>query len=505
MYDRGSVEASLQGQKFIIENQEILVPQIRENHQGHSMKTDTKNPADYIRAAVDFRAGVFDAIAEKNPGHIWSVSTFSNVRKVLIINAASRSGSSLLFDLLKKNPEIYSLSGEGVPFLKLNGFTSDSFPSDEISREMSGDMARVLSLSRDFLSDCSVRTDPNDVFKDPELLDQYIDDVALRFPLQWPGCLLPYERLKIIFQDAFTRYRKNRLVFRAEEFYLELLSALRNEDPSINPYYYDIPAGMVKEKFPGLEIPSGPPNAVLTIEEPPFIVLKPGRKINEQNLLEKTLLLKSSADCYRMGFLETLFPCADIRVVCLIRNPAASINGLYDGWLSPRGFFSRNLSSLNGGTAVQGKPVLAIQGYSDRYEWGVSWWKYEFPSGWENYLRSRLEEVCAFQWCSANKAVQEYKRTSGKQNCQVRYENIIANDALRKQEIEKILDLSGIPQISIHQMSLNSLPVIQATYPPFPFRWKKKEAILKPVLESSSVNDVCVQLGYDRARMEEWL
>ncbi|MDD5669425.1 MAG: hypothetical protein PHE58_05280 [Candidatus Omnitrophica bacterium] len=469
------------------------------------MKNDSKNPAEYIRAAINFRADVFDAIAERNPGTIGAMSTLGNVKKVLIINASSRSGSSLLFELLKKNPEIYSLSGEGVPFLKLNGFTGDSFPSDEIAGEMTGDMVRVLNLSRDFLSDCSIKTDPNDVIKDPALRDQYIDDLALRFPLQWPGFSFSYERFKNLALAAFNNYRRNRFVFRAEEFYLELVAVLRNEDPSINPYYYDIPAGMVKEKFPGLEVPVGPPNPVLTIEEPPFIVLKPMRKINEQHLFEKTLLLKSSADCYRMGFIETLFPCADIRVVCLTRNPAASINGLYDGWLSSRGFFSRNLRSLSGGRTASEGNILSIQGYSERYEWGGSWWKYELPLGWEKYSRSRLEEVCAFQWCSANTAVQEYKHTSGKQNCQVRYENIIANADSRKHEIEKIIDIAGIPQISIHQMSLNMLPVMQATYPPFPFRWKKKEDMLKPLLESPSVNLVCAQLGYDRARMEEWL
>lgn len=113
---------------------------------------------------------------------------------------------------------------------------------------------------------------------------------------------------------------------------------MRRVYSEVDPYYYDIPEDMVRAAFPGLARPSNPPNDVLMIEEPPFILLKPARKAADRGLASKTLVLKSTFNSYRMDFIRELFPDARISVIFLTRNPGASINGLYDGWLH-RGFF----------------------------------------------------------------------------------------------------------------------------------------------------------------------
>jgi len=467
------------------------------------MRLDTEKPANYICQTLDFRRDVFEKIVIKDSDQIWLKASLKDVKKVVIIASASRSGSSLLFAILNKIPRVYSLSGESVPFYKLNGLSSYAFASDEIPQEVSERRDYWFGLSRDFLSDFTLSKYEDDIFKVEKMLEQYIDSLALRFPLQWPGVFFSYEIFMRLARQAYEAYLKTHKRFCKEEFYLELIWFLRLEYKTINPYYYDIPCEMIQRKFPKLKIPSGPPFSAITIEEPPFILLSPAKKVSESDLSEKILLLKSSADSYRLSFFETLFPYADIKIIYLTRNPAASINGLYDGWLH-RGFFSHNLSAFLK-TQNSGSKMLEIVGYSDCYEWGKWWWKYDLPGGWQDYTQKHLEEVCAFQWLSANKAIRGYLKKSQKKYCWVKYENMISNLELRKKEINKILDFMGLGSEAIEQLSLDKLPIVQATQVPRVYRWKKRKNIILPLLEDSKIYEMAAELGYDKNNNEEWL
>lgn len=463
------------------------------------MKIDIEKPADYMRNVVDFRRNIFDRIASTCPARVWLKASTKDVRKIVVIAAASRSGSSLLFSILKRIPGVYSLSGESVPFYKINGLYSDLSLSDEVPKGALIRQDQWFDLSRDLLSDFSLAAEGNGIIKEENMLGQYIDDLALRFSLQWPGAGLSYEAFTSLARQSYGAHVKAHDVFCAEEFYLELILALRRKYKAINPYYYDISVGMIREKFPGLEIPSGPPHNTLMIEEPPFILLRPGKKPGKEDLSDKVLLLKSSADCYRMPLLEAVFPNADIRIIYLTRNPFGSVNGLYDGWLY-RGFFSHNLTEI---LRDQGE-VLGISGYSDRYDWGKWWWNYDLPPGWQGYIHKRLEEVCIFQWYSANNAVQEYLRKTGKGHCQVRYEDIIRGSASRAAEIDKITDFTGISSSAAGRLNLDRLPVVQATEPPQPYRWKNRKDMLLSLLDDPKISGMSKGLGYRKNDIEEW-
>ena len=471
-------------------------------YQNPTMEVDIHRPSDCIKRVVQYRKTVFDKIEKKEPSRIWLKASFRDVKKVIIINSASRSGSSLLFTLLKKIPVIYSLSGESVPFYKLNGFSFDSFSSDEIPPgEMKKKVVRSV-LSRDFLSDFSLNQTPRDIFNNNRLLDQYINDLALRFSLQWPQVSFSYELFNNLAKMALGTYKKNNRIFCKEEFYLELLWFLRRAYKAINPYYYDLPIKMIKRKFPRLKIPSGPPNNIVSIEEPPFILLSPSKKVSAEDLLRKSLLLKSSVDCYRMPFIESLFPRAEIKIIYLTRNPLGCINGLYDGWLH-RGFFSHNLSFFFHKKKT-GPKMLKIAGYSDRQEWGKWWWKYDLPPRWEDYTQYPLERVCAFQWHDANRAMQKYLHKGKKQYCLIRYESLIRSSESRRKEIGKILDFLGMRSDVVRRLELDVLPVIQATKKPQPFRWKRRKGLLVPLLDSPEISKMCVWLGYDKNNLKEW-
>jgi len=468
------------------------------------MKLETEESVDYINKVINFRRDIFDKIASKNPDQIWLNSSLDEVKNVVIINSAPRSGSSLLFAILKDIPNLYSLSGESTPFYKLNGLSSDTFLSDEIPEKFKGVDTYVSGMSRDFLSDFSIASSQNNIFTDNKLLDQYINDLALRFPLQWPQIYFSYDVFRRLARQAFDAYSKNYQKFFKELFYLELLWFLRREYKTINPYYYDIPAEMIKKKFPALLVPLAPPNAVLTIEEPPFILLSPERKVAGRDLADKILLLKSSVDCYRMHFIETLLPNANIKIIYLVRNPTASINGLCDGWLH-RGFFSHNLKLfLDKNKMDSRQKMLQISGYSDTYEWGKWWWNYDLPPGWQDYVHSKLEEVCAFQWYSANRAIQEYLNKGQKQYCLINYENIIKNLESRTNEIGKIANFIGIKGDVAKLLVLDKLPIVQATETPQLYRWKKRRDVLLPVLNSPEISEMSGRLGYDKDNIEEW-
>lgn len=467
------------------------------------MKLTIENPLDYINKVVDFRKSIFNKIASKNNDQIWLKVSLQNVKKVVLINSAPRSGSSLLFTILRKIPQLYSLSGESVPFYKLNRFSSDFFPSDRISNELVEVVDNNLDMSRDFLSDFSTTRNQDDIMNNSDLLNQYIDDLILRFSMQWPKIDFSYDTFKRLTVQAFDVYSRTHRGFCKEEFYLELLGFLRSKYDVINPYYYDIPQDMVKKKFPHLGVPSGPPNDIVMIEEPPFILLTPGRKVDKKDFFEKILLLKSPLNCYRMNYLETIFPNAEINIIYLTRNPAASINGLYDGWLY-RGFFSHNLKFFFHKNNT-GLTRLRISGYSNQYEWSRWWWNFNLPPGWQDYIERSLEEVCAFQWYSTNKATQEYISGKKVKFCQVKYENIVSSLESRVNEIGKITNFIGIDKDVIKTLILDRLPIVQATQPPQFYRWKKRKDIILPILNDPKISKMYNELGYGKESIEKWI
>lgn len=456
-----------------------------------------------LQRAFDFRREVFERISAQRPGALWQEAGLADVRQAVIINSASRSGSSLLYAVLKKLSRVYSLTGEAVPFYKLNGFYSDLSLSDSIAGALGRNSQIKSALSRDLFSDLSLSSSSANIFADKRLLDEYIDDLILRFPLQWPQIRFSYQTFRGLALRAFLRYSQCNAVFNKERFYLELIRLLRSEYPGINPYYYDIRQDLVREAFPGMPLPQGPPDDSLAIEEPPFILLSPKKRPDKSDLRGKCLFLKSTVDCYNMPFLRQLMPNADIKVIHLTRNPFGSINGLYDGWLF-RGFFSHNLKRL----CVSGRAKvkeLNIRGYSDKYDWGKWWWKYDLPEGWQGYTGKKLEEVCAFQWYSANKAIQDHIKAGGKRNSlQVKYENIISGKGRRLTEIKRIFDFLGFDEKDIPTLGLGKLPVVQATKSPKPYRWKARSSLLVPLLKDKRICRMARSLGYDIRNTKEW-
>lgn len=457
-----------------------------------------KNIVDTVRRIRQFRDNILQTYAQR-PLYQRSLQ---DVKRVVIINSSSRSGSSLLHALLCKLPQICSLSGEAAPFYKLNttveGF--NLFDSDKIPHSLLDTVIDHGGLARDFFSDLS-GADTGTATKNIDLRD-YGDHLMLRLALQWTD--MPFEPavLRKCIEKAFEDHAARHPLFNVEDFYLGLLEELAAAYPQVNPFYYDLSTEKVALRFPFLDLPEGPPNSHFIVEEPPFILLAPRRQAAPEDLADKVLLLKSTVDCYRMNLIEKIFPRADIRVIYLVRNPAATANGLYDGWLH-RGFFSHNLRPYLSGNG--GPKELRIRGYSDRYHFGRSWWNFDLPEGWQDLAEKSLEEVCAFQWYSANTEILRYISDSGKRHCMLRFEDVIRSVSSRREQFERMLDFIGVPEDHADLLRLDDLPVVQATLPPQLYRWKKRKDLIVRLLDDPRVLDTSARLGYERKTMEDWL
>ncbi len=425
--------------------------------------------------------------------------SLADVKRVVIINSSSRSGSSLLYALLGRLPQVYALTGEAAPFYKLNSCLDGFNPhlSDRIPTERIDDIIDLAGISQDFLSDMFLAESADGQID----AAGYIEDLMLRFFLQWPGVALDPATVRKCITQVLECYTAGNHRFCAEDFYLGLLEKLSSVWPQINPFYYDIGTDKVALRFPSLDIPVGPPTAGFTIEEPPFVLLSPRRRPTVADLSSKTLLLKATVDCYRMNLVDRLFPNADIRIIHLVRNPAATINGIYDGW-HHRGFFSHNLKhSFDGG----GMDRLNIKGYSDIYPFGSTWWNFDLPEGWQEFANRELVEVCAFQWRSANAEILENLAQGHRPNCRVHFEDIIRSAASRRGEFERMLDFMGIPVEEVVALGLDELPVVQSTLPPQLYRWKKREDMIARVLAAPRIHDMAACFGYNTENMESWL
>jgi len=424
------------------------------------------------------------------------------IRRIVVINSSSRSGSSLLYALLSKLPGVISLTGEASPFYKLN-MSLDLFNPHESENIPSALLEKVIDfegLSEDFLSDIYL---PEKGFRIEEIdKENYVDDLMLRFLLQWTDIDVHEDELREIITTAFETYANVNHIFNTENFYLELLERLSNRWPQINPFYYDIGTDRTALRFSSVEIPSEPPVSRFTIEEPPFVLLHPAKRAGTGELRSSILLLKSTVDCYRMNLLEKLFPNAETKVIHLVRNPAATINGIFDGW-HHRGFFSHNLGSCFGNPLHIRE--LKIKGYSDIYPHGNIWWNFDLPAGWQEYADRDLLEVCAFQWRSANAEILENLDSSRQCSCTVHFEDVIRSVESRAVEFARILEFMGIPPLEAGRLGLESLPVVQSTLPPQLYRWKKRKDLIERLLDDPRILEMSNSLGYSKDGIDGWL
>lgn len=413
----------------------------------------------------------------------------SRLREVVVVASSSRGGSSMLAELFRRSPALLHLRAEFNPFLRLVGLT---YPERAGSDRLDADDLRLLSPERRRILDEELALDagrPCDTIDDDE---RFALDAAWRFTVQWPALDFDVADWTAAALRVLTKLRQEH-EWGPDElrdppvFQLMLLREMGCLDGEldghrISPWYYDLPGSLLRsvEPRPGA---LGSPGDVL-VEEPPFVLPRVWRRADEQDLASKPLVIKTPSNAYRLGFLRALFPNARLRVVHLTRNPAASINGLIDGWRH-NGFHSHRLAE-----------PLRIRGYADDHPDDRWWWKFDLPPGWEAYTDATLAEVCAFQWNSAHRAVLDDLAGGDIEYVRVRFEDLIRDIPTRVRTLAELSDRLAIPfDGTFRKAAHQGVQPVVATAPPTPRRWYARSETIKAAV-GPEVLTMARRLGY---------
>ena len=421
-------------------------------------------------------------IAQRRPDK--GAGFLASVRDVLVVASSSRSGSSCFVEMLKRSPRLLHFPGEINPFLRLCGLAWPDTAADSDAVHP-GEMgaAAVAQLERYFAAEAGAPR------RDPRFLPtvELVDDLYVRLHLQWP---LDEFTLAEVREATETAARNLASLDAAhtggapevQRFHALFLAGIRRRHPAVNPYYYDIGRTLLRQIFPQAAAPAGAPSPVI-VEEPPFILTRPWDRPAHPG--DAVLVLKTPSDAYRLGWLRWLFRAARFRLVHLTRNPAASINGIRDGWRH-HGFHSNFVGE-----------ELRVPGYGAPGSAERGWWKFDLPPDWRRHAGDTLEEICAFQWRSAHQSILEFRRATGVECRQVRFEDLLGGDGPRRRALGELFDWIGVSSGSRDGEAEPRLPAVMATGAPRPGRWRENAAAIEAVCRDRAIREVCGRLGYE--------
>ena len=211
--------------------------------------------------------------------------------------------------------------------------------------------------------------------------------------------------------------------------------------------------------------------------------LKPlSMPILQANLLYKNLLVKeyrlvekTPKNCFRISFMNKLFN--DCRFIFLKRDGRSNINSLIEGWKSNGKYIRMKNPSVS----------LNIKGYEG------TGWNFVMPPGWENYINKPLEEVCAFQWISSNKATLEGLKDIGDdRKLFISYEDL-SEDTY--ETIRLICNFAGIPLSGNLRKISYKPPEVNYVTKPQKEKWRKNARLIENIYPQIEL--MMQELGYN--------
>jgi hypothetical protein len=411
----------------------------------------------------------FAALRRRRGG---DASALSRVRWVLVVVSSSRGGSTLVGELFRRSPGLLTLRAEINPLFVVAGLEAAA-----------GDRTAALA------AEVAAETGRPAPTLPPEDRKEFATALAWRLTAQWPAVDIDPDEVERWVDETLSELAAADPAWSAPAFpdrvafHLRLLGRARSAHPAVNPWYYDIPADRVGAAFPDLPQPEGPPGEHL-VEMPPFVLIGPWHRAEPDDYSSAPLVLTTPRNAFRLSFLQSLFPAARMQVLHLVRNPAASVNGLIDGWRH-RGFFN---------TAVETR--LEIPGYSDRFaRWGDRWWNYDFWPGWEKWRRAPLAAVCAEQWRTLHQAALDWLAETGVEHHRLRFEDVVGGGRDRRRVFGELAAWFGEDRLD--GLSRLQLPPLMATVPPTPGRWAGRAGSVLAAVGTGPVRDLADRLGYD--------
>lgn len=425
------------------------------------------------RRVVGAVSGRLATLRERRGRHA-SPNLCDEVRELVVVCSSSRSGSTLLASLLRASPDLIGTSAEINPQLVIpvlgRGCDAIADPSPDLAAGPAREVGRSeLSLDLGRPSDATRLTASDD-----RALEVLADHLAWRLTMQWPHEPIDPDHV------ADLVHRHAPLPADDTERFRRLLPGLRDRYPTIDPRRYDA-ADALRHVGVAPGDPVAPPPEPI-VEMAPFVLPRYWDHATAEQARTLPTVLVTPRNAFRVPVLASLFPRARLRLVHLVRNPAASINGLRDGWHHPDF------------TTCQVPGGLAIGGYSEVHPERGDRWCFDLPPGWRDHTTSTLEETCAFQWRAAHQATLTAGEALQVERHVVRFEDVVGPPERRRASLGALadfLDIDATPLVTHEQ-----LPVVMATATPRPGRWRAQEGALDRVLRDPELLRVTEQLGY---------
>ena len=195
------------------------------------------------------------------------------------------------------------------------------------------------------------------------------------------------------------------------------------------------------------------------------------------------VLDKTCINVMRIPYLHALFP--DAKFVFIQRDGRDNISSMMDGWRMGRTDGRFELSQFFGPFP---EPA-AINGGEFKE------WAFFLAPGWREYNHASLEEVCAFQWVSANQLALEAKRCiPPEQWVHLRYEDIFERPVEMFREAFTRLAIPFTPELEARCANLQPTSVVKGTPKKQKWREHNPEAIERIL---PMIAPLMRELGYD--------
>ena len=192
------------------------------------------------------------------------------------------------------------------------------------------------------------------------------------------------------------------------------------------------------------------------------------------------VLDKTCINVLRIPYLLKLFP--DARIVYIHRDGPDNISSLIDGWRDGRFNLRQFLGDSPEKVEINGGEFES--------------WHFFLPAGWRDYNKKNLEEVCAYQWVTANSMALEAKRNvPAEQWISLRYEDIFVDPINMYKRAFERLDLRFSDAVEERCASLSKKPTSIVSGAPEQEKWRSRNPeMVGRVLEL--IHPLRHQLGY---------
>lgn len=192
---------------------------------------------------------------------------------------------------------------------------------------------------------------------------------------------------------------------------------------------------------------------------------------------------KTCINVMRIPYLDALFP--NSKFVFIQRDGRDNISSMMDGWRFGRMDGRFELSQFFGPLPAD----IRINNGEFRD------WAFFLPPGWRSMTAASLEEVCAFQWISANRMALEAKKgIPAERWVHLRYEDIFERPVEMFREAFQRLGLDFTRDIEEKCRHLQPTSIVRGA--PKPAKWREhNRAAIERILPT--IAPLMEELGYD--------